>query len=180
MFPAASASGVAIKTGQPVSLQATQTSIRPQAPEAARSSAGEPAAANVKAETTKAVAAPDQTAVAPRLRDQENLERTERPAQLVDAPTGPPPAFEESPLERQARVAFEPPEIPSDAPEAKEPTPEASSESDESSKPMALEKLEEAPQQEPPPTRTERAEASFAETKSLSETREPATLDLAK
>lgn len=180
MFPAASASGVAIKTGQPVSLQATQTSIRPQAPEAARSSAGETAASNVKAETTKAVTAPDQTAVAPRLRDQENLERTERTVQLVDAPAGPPPAFEESPLERQARVAFEPPEVPSDASEAKEAPSDASSETDETPKAAALEKIEEAPQQEPPPTRTERAEASFAETKTLSETREPATLDLAK
>ncbi|MCV6593084.1 MAG: hypothetical protein OIF48_09045 [Silicimonas sp.] len=94
-----------------------------------------------------------------------------------DDPTGPPPTFEESLLERQARVAFDPPELPPRADELPPPEPVAAA-SDPSE---AVTEVEEAPPpapQDPPPTRTDRAEASFTETKALAEAREPATVDV--
>ena len=141
-----------------------QKTSQPQAPETARTSSGESAAANIKAETTKAVQAPEQSSVAPRLRDQETAERTDRAAPAKDEPTGPPPAFEESPLERQARVALDPPEEPAPAPEqaARAEAPEVAA--DEAA-PVKAETVE-APA-DPPPTPSEKAEASFSETKDL-------------
>ena len=115
MFPAATVSSVAAKPVQPAQAQTAQKTTQPQAPETARASAGEAAAANIKAETTQAVKAAEQSSVAPRLRDQETAERTER-AEPRDLPTGPPPSFEETPLERQARVALDPPEPTEAAP----------------------------------------------------------------
>ncbi len=177
MIPAASAAGVAVKTAQPVATLSAERASQPQAPETARSSAGESSAANIRLETTRAVTAPEQTAVAPRLRDQETAERTERALPANDTPTGPPPTFEESPLERQARVAFDPPEptpadvapepavVPADQPDAPEDVPE-------------LAVSGEAPPADPPPTPSEKAEASFAETRTISTPREPSTVNI--
>ncbi len=72
----------------------------------------------------------------------------------TDGPTGPPPAFEETPLARQAR-------------EALNPNPEVVQEETE----VQLE-----PNVDPPPTPSQRAEAAIAETRALEETSEP-TLD---
>lgn len=180
MFPAATAASVAVKPVQPAPPQTAQKTTQPQAPETARTSAGEQAAANVKSETTQAVQAAEQSSVAPRLRDRENAERTERPAPPKDEHAGPPPSFEESPLERQARVAFDPPDLPvasDDQPpvapvEARESAPETDSRPATGEAPPAF--------QDPPPTPTERAEVSFAETRTLSEATEGATIDFAR
>lgn len=148
----------------------------PPAPETARGSIGEMAAWNLKAETALAVDAPDQAAVAPRLRDQETSERTDRVQADRDSPTGPPPAFEESPLERQARVALDPPETPNtpDAP------PDAELPETETARPDSNRQTDVNGDIDPPPTRRERAEVSFAVTRTLSEPREPAALDVSR
>ena len=147
---------------------AQQKAALPQA-DSARSSAGENAAANVRAETTRAIDAPEQSSVAPRLREQESKER---PDTIFDDLVGPEPTFEENLLERQARVALDPPEVAI----ADEPTPAPA----EIKEPQDVE-AEDAPTfEDPPPTPTERAEKSFAETRSLADTNEPATVDVAR
>lgn len=178
MFPAANVSGAVVKPVQPAPAVTAQKTTQPQAPETARASAGESAAANIKAETSHAVQAAEQSSVAPRLRDQETAERTERAFPAKDEPTGPPPAFEESPLERQARVAFDPPEqAPPERDQAELEPIEVASErvgTGDDAEPV------DAAPQDPPPTRTERAEASFSETRHLAEPKEPATVDVAR
>ena len=180
MFPAATAASVAVKPAQPVPMQTAQKTAQPQAPETARTSAGETAAANIKTETTRAVQAAEQGSVAPRLRDRETAERTDRTPPHKDAHAGPPPTFEESPLDRQARVAFDPPDLPA-VPEDFAPVegvdpddaaPEARAQRDEPEPPPAF--------KDPPPTPTERAEVSFAETKTLAAPPEPASIDVAR
>ena len=147
---------------------AQQKASLPQA-DTARSSAGENAAANVRAETTRAIDAPEQSSVAPRLREQETKER---PETVFDELVGPEPTFEENLLERQARVALDPPEITVADDETPEPA--------EVTEPQEA-STEEAPVfEDPPPTPTERAEASFAETRSLADSNEPATVDVAR
>ena len=144
-----------------------------QAPETARASAGEAAASNVRTDTPNPIKAAEQTAVAPRLRDQETAENTDR-APAKDAPTGPPPAFEESPLERQARVALDPPEA--DA------TPEENAATPEDTGPDRREavRADAEPERSPPPTPTERAEDGFAETQALADSKAPAKVDVAR
>lgn len=180
MFPAASPAGVVVKSAQPVTSQAALRNIMPQAPETTRASAGETAAANVRAESAQAIEASDQTAVAPRLRDQETAERTCREQPARDTPTGPPPAFEESPLERQARVALD---LPADdtppPPVAREP--EQARPADGTRSDVRTSEPEKEPAEDridPPPSPTERAEASFAETRTMAGPREPARFDL--
>jgi len=178
MFPAATVPGAVVTPTPSANATTAQKTSQPQAPETARTSAGESAAANIKAETSKAVQAPEQTSVAPRLRDQETAERTDR-ADRPEPFAGPPPTFEESPLERQARVAFDPPEASAEAPSDREPV--ATSQADEVE---AAPEIETAPAPEepadPPPTKTERAEASFSETKTISEPNPPASFDVAR
>ena len=179
MIPAASSAGFAVKTVQPTPHNSAARA-QPSAPEAARTSAGETSAANVALQSAKAVTAPEQSAVAPRLRDHETADHTDRTSATKDAPTGPPPAFEESPLERQARVAFDPPETPP------EPAFDLLADNAVVAKPDEG-KEESAPEPNmpdtrvaPPPTPTERAEASFAETKTLAEPKEAVTVDVAR
>lgn len=139
---------------KPITSQTPPTANRtltPSGPDTARASVGEVAAGNVRAETARAVDAPEQSAVAPRLRDRETTEASQRLAREADAPTGPPPSFEESPLERQKRTAFEPPDI--------RPKPDSA-------------------QQEPPGRAREQAEIGFAGTRALAEPREPPEVDL--
>jgi hypothetical protein len=93
-----------------VPVTVAQTTARPAAP-TGQGGSGKAAASDIRPETASAVRAPDQLTVAPRLRDQETAERSERELTDKKAPTGPPPAFEESPLERQARVALDPPYV---------------------------------------------------------------------
>ncbi|MCG6883258.1 MAG: hypothetical protein LJE62_05830 [Silicimonas sp.] len=171
MLPAASSAGVAIKTAQPVVLQSAARTAQANAPETPRASAGEAAASNIPLETAKAVTSPEQSAVAPRLRDQENAEQSNRADLRKDVPTGPPPAFDESPLERQARLAFDPPEHPVEGPSRDSASIEAGDapEDVESDAGYTI---------EPPPTRSERAEASFAETRNLALSRELSTVDV--
>lgn len=180
MFPAASPAGVALKSAQPVTSLATLRNIVPQAPETTRASAGETAAANVRAESARAVQAPDQGAVAPRLREQETVERTRREQPAKDTPTGPPPAFEESPLERQARVALDPPADDSaPAPVSRgpdRPLPVEGSGSNDGDA-LATAASEAEGDIDPPPTPTARAEAGFAETRTIAGERKPARYD---
>ncbi len=177
MLPAANPVGAAVaKPSQPAQGQTAARAAQPPAPETARTSAGEAGAANVRAETPNAVQAAEQTAVTPRLRDQENAETTDRELPSKDAPTGPPPAFEESPLERQARVALDPPEKdvtvePVEAGSETAPTDDEQVSKTENDLTQNI---------DPPPTPTERAEVSFAETQSLAEPKEPATVDVAR
>lgn len=154
----------------PVSAQRT---AQPASPETARASAGEVAAANIRTETARSVDAPEQTAVAPRLRDQETAERTRR-SDDTERPTGPPPAFEETPLQRQARVALEPPEVPERQGTAARPD---ADQAEVGQTGVAVTKASKDPV-EPPPTRTERAEASFAETRSISDDSRRTLLDV--
>ncbi len=98
--------------GLPVATSHTapKATATPQT-EAPRSSAGEASAANLRTETARAIDAPGQSAVSPRLRDQETAERSNRLLAKNDRPTGPRPAFDESLLERRSRTAFDPPEF---------------------------------------------------------------------
>lgn len=175
MIPSVSTAGNA--TALPLTSNSATRSDQTQA-ETTRASVGETAASKVRLATANAVTAPDQTAVAPRLRDQETAERTERAAPEKDAPTGPPPTFEESPLERQARVAFDPPEPKVEpaydlAPAVAAPETVPGIEIENAPK---IAQAEAPP--DPPPTKSERAEASFAETKTMASPREPARVDV--
>lgn len=153
--------------------QAVQKSALPQT-DTARSSAGENVAANVRAETTRAIDAPEQTSVAPRLREQETKER---PETVFDELVGPEPTFEESPLERQARTALDPPEIT----ETAEPIAQTAEEPTEPEAELPALATADAPVfEDPPPTPTAKAEASFAETRTLAADSEPATVDIAR
>lgn len=177
MIPAVSTAGYAAKTVQPATHTSAARVTQVAAPEAMRSSAGEGAAANVTLHSAKAVTAPEQAAVAPRLRDQETAEQTDRAPISKDAPTGPPPTFEESPLERQARVAFDPPEASIEP--AFDLRPELSIEEAEDPAPEDKVELKTADTPpDPPPTPTARAEASFAETRTLSTPKETTTVDV--
>lgn len=167
-------------TPKPVAPVAAQTGVKAAlpAPGTMRSSAGEVGAGNMRAETKKAVDAPAQTVAAPRLRDRETAEQSERTVPDKDRPTGPPPAFEESPLERQARVALDPrgpAEADTIARETQDASPVRQSEGENADE--GIMGTSEAP--DPPPTPAERAEAGIAETRSMSEAR-PASLDVTR
>jgi hypothetical protein len=155
---------------------AAKTAV-PPAPETGRGSVGETAAGNIRAETRRAIDAPEQAAVLPRLRDQERAVDTERRIPEKDTPTGPQPTFEETPLERQARVALEPPDpVPGED--------QALSEETGTPRPDIPRDASDAPGDDvpaaPPPTPRERAEVSFAETRSLAASRDGAALDIAR
>lgn len=178
MIPAVNTAGYAAKTVQSVTHSSAARVAQTAGPETARASTGESPAANVTLHSAKAVTAPEQAAVAPRLRDQETAEQTDRAPVSKDAPTGPPPTFEESPLERQARVAFDPPEAPVEP--AFDLRPDVQVE--DADRPIAedeadLKALDAPP--DPPPTPTARAEASFAETKTLATPRDQTIVDVA-
>ncbi|RZW07275.1 MAG: hypothetical protein EX266_06545 [Rhodobacteraceae bacterium] len=165
MIPPVTTSAIAPKPATPQAPPTATKTQSPPAPDTARASIGEAAAGNVRAETARAIDAPEQSAVLPRLRDQETAEQDTRPAHDRDAPTGPPPSFDESPLERQKRVAFEPAPLSPDR--AGTPSPDGEME------------VANAPEEAaPPPDPRERAEVSFAETRAISEPREAPELDL--
>lgn len=109
-------------------------------------------AAETKSKTAP-VAPPSEAAKSARLRDNETSETTERenPRDLpaLDSPTGPPPAFRETPLERAGRLILNP-----DVPDR---TPETTTED--------VEKAAIAP--DVPPTPTQRAETDFSLQQSL-------------
>ncbi len=109
MIPATSSALPTVQGGQANNAAAQG---KPDAAVSGQSKAtsGVASAANVRAETTQAVDPSRQASVAPRLRDQETLERTPRLGPSGDGPTGPPPAFQETPLQRAARTVFDPPE----------------------------------------------------------------------
>lgn len=176
MIPSVTTPSIAPKPAVASVPPTASKTIAPPAPDTARGSVGETAAGNMKAETTSAIDAPEQSAVAPRLRDRETAQQSDRKQLDKDTPTGPPPAFDESPLERQARVALDPPETRGDAGAG---TADGNRDtSDTSLKPV--EKSTERKPPEPPPTPRERAEVSFAETRSMSDQREAATLDVSR
>lgn len=175
MIPSVSSSTLAPKSAAPPAPATTAN--KTAQPEMARSSVGEAAPRNIRAETTQAVDATEQTTLMPRLRDQETAERTNRTPPDTRAPAGPPPAFEESPLERQARVAFDPPEPEVDRPAPKEladgpDLPEAGERSLSRAEPDEL--------PDPPPTPSERAETSFAETRAIADDPGEPSLDLTR
>lgn len=161
------AKGLSVAT----SHTAPKATATPQT-EAPRSSAGEVSAANLKTETARAIDAPGQSAVSPRLRDQETAERSNRLSAKYDAPTGPRPTFDESLLERRSRTAFDPPEIADQAKSTPPPGISASNNgADETVKDV------EAPPRVPSKV-TAQAEEGFAEALVLSEPGKPATLDV--
>lgn len=173
MIPTVSAPVLSARGQHPANVMTAQKTAQPTAPETARASAGE-VGARIRAETTLAIDAPEQTAVAPRLRDQETAERTARQRMARDAPTGPPPAFDESLLERQIRTAFEPPEQ-DPSPTAELATKPPADLPDPTSKPVS----DPAGQATDfPEARTERAQAGFAESRALLDPREPYRVDL--
>lgn len=148
--------------------QSAQKSSQPQV-DAPRSSAGEFTGVNQRAETARAIDAPVQSAVAQRLQDQE---KKERPETIFDDLVGPDPTFEENLLERQARVAFDPPEVNASPSQIADPVEEDTLQSESDAEIVAFEG--------PPPTPTEKAEASFAETRTLATDPEPVTIDVAR
>jgi hypothetical protein len=138
--------------------------------EAPRSSTGEISAANIKPETSRAIDAAGQSAVTPSLRDQETAERSNRLSARRDAPTGPPPAFDESLLEQRARTALDPPEF---AERAKSQPREIQTNENSRSAQIDFQILE--------PTAsavTTQAEEGFAETLVLSEPSKSTELDI--
>ncbi len=166
-----------IAAPKPAPQTAPQTAARTTAtaqPGLSGTSTGEVSAANVKAESIFAVDAAEQSAAAARLREEETAERTARNSHDKDKPTGPPPAFEESPLERQARAALDPPEFQtavtftdaSDTDQDRGATIGADAALDE---PHAEIKV--------PPTPSDRAKAGFAETRALNEPHPPVQLN---
>ena len=169
MLPAANPSVGPARHSQPTPHHTAQNAAQPQSSQTARASAGETGAANLRAETAQPVQAAEQSALPARLRDRETFENTERdPPESL--PAGPTPAFEESPLERQARTAFDPPPraAPLDDTDAQtEKTDRPPSDSADAPAPISH-------------TPTTRAEASFAETREIAEPREPASVDVAR
>ena len=139
-------------------------------PEAPRSSGGEASAANLRSETARAVDAAGQSAVAPRLRDQETTERSNRLRARQDAPTGPPPAFEESLLERRWRTAFDPPDIRKLA--------TSSAQTDQAPANVEVAVLPVKGESDTAPVPSELAKAGFAETRAISDDALPATLNV--
>ena len=107
---------------------------------------------------------------------------------MFDELVGPAPTFEESLLERQARVALDPPEISAAPAEPDETAQDGAPNSDtqtESTQPDTGETAltvvtEPLPFEDPPPTPAEQAEASFAETRTLASDPQPATIDVAR
>lgn len=177
MIPSVASPNIAPKPAAPAVPPTANKTTAPPAPEIPRSSTGEAAAGNLRAETARAVDAPEQTAVAPRLRDQETSEQRERLPSDRDGPTGPPPAFEESPLERQARIALDPPER--DVAAASVESPAADPESETGREGTATFGTDEFAV-DPPPTPRERAEASFQETLTISAQPDNRSLDLSR
>lgn len=110
MIPAATTALPVAQGGQTPTANASQAKADAAVASQSKASAGVAAPAKVRAETTMAVDPSRQSAVAPRLRDQENAERSARVPPTGDGPTGPPPSFEETPLQRASRVIFDPPE----------------------------------------------------------------------
>lgn len=189
MFPAANVSSAVAKPVQAAQTQTAQKTSQPQAPETARTSSGESAAANIKAETAQAIQAPDQSSVAPRLRDQETAESTDRSTLDDTKPAGPPPTFEETPLERQARVALDPAEILGESPEQSAPPETFSGKTEGQHNNVPDDVPEIGPEKtsdnapalaDPPPTPTEKAEASFSETRAIADPQSDATIDVAR
>ena len=154
-----------------VTTQSAPKPALPQQAEAPRTSAGETSAANLRGAIPQAIDPADQSTVAPRLRDQETAEKTERKAANKDAPAGPPPAFEETLLARQARIALDPTETP-----VQDPSQKVKDQEDRPDDPETLKTRTTPPA--PPPTPTERAETGFAQTKSIATPAMPSTLDL--
>ena len=168
MIPSVSAN---VAPQKPVPVTAAQTATKPNSP-TGQGGSGEGAAYNVRPETASVVRAPDQLTAAPRLRDQETAERSERELADKKAPTGPPPAFEESPLERQARVALDPPDV---APEVEV---EVSSVDELDEVPGGDAAESDTGQIDAPPTPRERAEVSFSETRAIAEPVETSSVDV--
>ena len=171
MIPSVSAN---VAPQRPVPVTVAQTTARPAAP-TGQGGSGKVAASNIRPETASAVRAPDHLTVAPRHLDQDTAECSERELTDKKAPTGPPPALEERPLERQARVALDPPDVT--------PEPEAEVEV------MSVGEFEDAPggdtadggdpaQIDPPLTPRDRAEVSFSETRAIADPVKPASVDV--
>lgn len=179
MIPAAMPIGNSMSIGQQTSMNSTDRTSQPLQPETARSSAGEASAANIRAQSAKAVAAPEQAAITARLRNQEDAEHTERDRPAKDAPTGPPPAFKETPLQRQARIALET-ELQEDVEAVKRDGDDRiADEAPRETQPGAASDATQ-PAGPAPPTPTQKAETAFAETRGLANEGQPATVDVSR
>ncbi|QMU58157.1 MAG: hypothetical protein GKR98_08095 [Boseongicola sp.] len=159
-----------------VTVQTAAKAAQPAMVGAPRSSSGEVSVANVKTETARAIDAAEQSNVAPRMRDQETAERSRRvPREQLTA--GPHPAFEESILERQARVAMEPKEMQSSGSDDRDISvhekEESLSDAPPETKPSELEPEVNRQRQ----AIIEMAATTFATAKSISEPAEPASVD---
>lgn len=137
MIPAVSAT---LPAGKVQQTNAAPTSAAGQnTPQGSASRlAGETGAANLRPETARAVDPARQAAVAPRLRDQETAERTDRRSLPDTGPTGPAPAFAETFLQRAARLAFSPPEAPIEIEAPEPPTAQPQPQTEEGSEPLKV------------------------------------------
>lgn len=136
---------------------ATQTVAKP-APsvqaDGARSSMGETGPAQLRAEIANSIDPPAQGKAAAALLNDASPPKITQKDIDDEAPAGPPPAFDETILARQARVALDP-------------TNEAPQKSEDAAPPVTI---------GAPPSPTERAESAVAETRAIAEPSE-ATLD---
>lgn len=130
-------------------------------------SAGEVAAAKVRTETTRAVDPARQAAAAPRMRDQETAEQSDRAALPDTGPTGPRPAFQETFLQRAARLALTPPKPEGPSPTAGQ-TSDAPPDQDDPETPVAL---------RPTTSDMSRARDGFSQTQQFVEARAPSVID---
>jgi len=110
MIPAATTGLPVANGGQTFGSGAASAKPEATVADQAKSIAGTKSPAHAQPLTSSAIDPSRQATVAPRLREQETSERTERESPASDSPTGPPPSFEETPLQRASRVIFDPPE----------------------------------------------------------------------
>jgi len=146
------------RTAQNDALNSAQRTLH-AVQEVPGAAAGEAAASATRLETTQAVDAAVQCHAAARLRDGEKSETSRH--EDDGKWTGPPPTFEETYLERQARTAFDTPSPQQNpAPEVNEPARKADGDSPApADTTTGLQK----------PHDTSRAKAGFAEARHLSE-----------
>ena len=153
---------------KPVQSSATLSdanSLRHSGQSIAQGSSGETSSANIRMDTLQPVTAAEQSSAIAHLRDQETAEHLRNGIVAKDAPTGPPPAFDETPLERQIRIAFQPPEVA----DAKTIADKGTSQDfdDQPDDTLTV-----------PPSPAERAETAVAETRAISEPTQSGALDV--
>ena len=173
MIPAISAPVTATSAGTPAGSAQPANTTSPKPVQVAPSGRGETAAAATQAATARAVEAPPQAVLALRLRDGETAETEPAP----DKPAGPPPTFDETILQRDARLAREPAALAS----------KADTEKTQQLEPDTSDDASDGPGKPEGPARandvsaaSRKAEETFSETKKIAQPPEPASVDVSR